>query len=46
MKQWLMKFLSARLYSNLKAAADCSDAWQAAATPEYASKLAKQLLGK
>lgn len=46
MKQWLMRFLTARLYSNLKAAADCSDAWQAAATPEYASKLANQLLGK
>ena len=46
MKQWLMRFFTARIYSNLKAAADCSDAWQTAAAPEYARKLAEQLLGK
>jgi len=44
MKQWLMKLFTARIYANLKAAADCSAAWEAAATPVHARKLAKQLL--
>lgn len=44
MKHWLMRFLTARLYANLQAAADYSDAWSEAATPAYARKLAQQLL--
>lgn len=46
MKQWLMRFFAAHIYTNLRAAADCSAAWETAATPETARKLVEQLLTK
>jgi len=44
MKQWLMKLFTSKILANLQRAAEQSDAWKAAATPEHARKLAEQLL--